>query len=406
MTNNSSNSNNTNKNKLNKLAADNSIPSEIKNLISKTLSRRTVLAGVGGAGAAVALASCSSGGSSAENIRWANWTEYLDYDEATGENPSLVDFAKANGIEVSYKEAILDNDEFTAPLLDKLQSKKDIGYDLVTLTDWMTARWIRLGYTAKFTEGSIPNKANLISSLQNPSFDPGRTQSLPWQGIMAGVGWNTEKIPGGVKSIEQLFSPKNKGKVVVLSEMRDTMGLILNYLGIDPSKDFTEDQFMKGIEFLDKKVKEGIVIGVRGNEYTQDLRDGNVWAVIGWSGDMFQLKAESEGKFDFALPEEGGIIANDNLMIPATATNNAAVEKLINYYYDPAIAAKVAAFVNYVCPVDGAQAEMAKFDAELAASEFIFPTEKTKSQLKIFRALTAAEETKFQTAFQSVAGNA
>ena len=406
MTNNSSNSNNTNKNKLNKLAADNSIPSEIKNLISKTLSRRTVLAGVGGAGAAVALASCSSSGSSAENIRWANWTEYLDYDEATGENPSLVDFAKANGIEVSYKEAILDNDEFTAPLLDKLQSKKDIGYDLVTLTDWMTARWIRLGYTAKFTEGSIPNKANLISSLQNPSFDPGRTQSLPWQGIMAGVGWNTEKIPGGVKSIEQLFSPKNKGKVVVLSEMRDTMGLILNYLGIDPSKDFTEDQFMKGIEFLDKKVKEGIVIGVRGNEYTQDLRDGNVWAVIGWSGDMFQLKAESEGKFDFALPEEGGIIANDNLMIPATATNNAAVEKLINYYYDPVIAAKVAAFVNYVCPVDGAQAEMAKFDAELAASEFIFPTEKTKSQLKIFRALTAAEETKFQTAFQSVAGNA
>ena len=406
MTNNSSNSNNTNKNKLNKLAADNSIPSEIKSLISKTLSRRTVLAGVGGAGAAVALASCSSGGSSAENIRWANWTEYLDYDEATGENPSLVDFAKANGIEVSYKEAILDNDEFTAPLLDKLQSKKDIGYDLVTLTDWMTARWIRLGYTAKFTEGSIPNKANLISSLQNPSFDPGRTQSLPWQGIMAGVGWNTEKIPGGVKSIEQLFSPKNKGKVVVLSEMRDTMGLILNYLGIDPSKDFTEDQFMKGIEFLDKKVKEEIVIGVRGNEYTQDLRDGNVWAVIGWSGDMFQLKAESEGKFDFALPEEGGIIANDNLMIPATATNNAAVEKLINYYYDPAIAAKVAAFVNYVCPVDGAQAEMAKFDAELAASEFIFPTEKTKSQLKIFRALTAAEETKFQTAFQSVAGNA
>ena len=406
MTNNSSNTNNTNKNKLNKLAADNSIPSEIKNLISKTLSRRTVLAGVGGAGAAVALASCSSGGSSAENIRWANWTEYLDYDEATGENPSLVDFAKANGIEVSYKEAILDNDEFTAPLLDKLQSKKDIGYDLVTLTDWMTARWIRLGYTAKFTEGSIPNKANLLASLQNPSFDPGRTQSLPWQGIMAGVGWNTDKIPGGVKSIEQLFSPKNKGKVVVLSEMRDTMGLILNYLGIDPSKDFTEDQFMKGIEFLDKKVKEGIVIGVRGNEYTQDLRDGNVWAVIGWSGDMFQLKAESEGKFDFALPEEGGIIANDNLMIPATATNNAAVEKLINYYYDPVIAAKVAAFVNYVCPVDGAQAEMAKFDAELAASEFIFPTEKTKSQLKIFRALTAAEETKFQTAFQSVAGNA
>jgi spermidine/putrescine transport system substrate-binding protein len=287
-----------------------------------------------------------------------------------------------------------------------LQSKKDIGYDLVTLTDWMTARWIRLGYTAKFTDGSIPNKANLLASLQNPSFDPGRTQSLPWQGIMAGIGWNTEKIPGGVKSVSQLFSPKNKGKVVVLSEMRDTMGLILLHLGIDPSKDFTEDQFMKGIEFLEKQVKDGIVIGVRGNEYTQDLRDGNVWAVVGWSGDMFQLKAESEGKFDFVIAEEGGMIANDNLMIPSTATNNAAAEKLINYYYDPVIAAKVAAFVNYVCPVNGAQAEMEKIDPALAMSEFIFPTAKSNSQLKIFRSLTAAEETKFQTAFQSVAGNA
>jgi len=400
------NGSNTNQDKLNKLAADNSIPSEIKNLISKSLSRRTVLAGVGGAGAAVALASCSSGGSSAETVRWANWTEYLDYDEASGENPSLVEFEDANGIKVSYKEAVLDNDEFTAPLLDKLQSKKDIGYDLVTLTDWMTARWIRLGYTAKFTDGSIPNKANLLASLQNPSFDPGRTQSLPWQGIMAGIGWNTEKIPGGVKSVSQLFSPKNKGKVVVLSEMRDTMGLILLHLGIDPSKDFTEDQFMKGIEFLEKQVKDGIVIGVRGNEYTQDLRDGNVWAVVGWSGDMFQLKAESDGKFDFVIAEEGGMIANDNLMIPSTSANNAAAEKLINYYYDPVIAAKVAAFVNYVCPVNGAQAEMEKIDPALAKSEFIFPTAKTNSQLKIFRSLTAAEETKFQTAFQSVAGNA
>ena len=400
------NGSNTNKDKLNKLAADNSIPSEIKNLISKSLSRRTVLAGVGGAGAAVALASCSSGGSDSETVRWANWTEYLDYDEATGENPSLVEFEDANGIKVSYKEAILDNDEFTAPLLDKLQSKKDIGYDLVTLTDWMTARWIRLGYTAKFTDGSIPNKSNLLDSLQNPSFDPGRTQSLPWQGIMAGIGWNTEKIPGGVKSVSQLFSPKNKGKVVVLSEMRDTMGLILLHLGIDPSKDFTEDQFMKGIEFLEKQVKDGIVIGVRGNEYTQDLRDGNVWAVVGWSGDMFQLKAESEGKFDFVIAEEGGMIANDNLMIPSTSANTSAAEKLINYYYDPAVAAKVAAFVNYVCPVNGAQAEMEKIDPDLAKSEFIFPTAKTNSQLKIFRSLTAAEETKFQTAFQSVAGNA
>ena len=264
----------------------------------------------------------------------------------------------------------------------------------------MTARWIRLGYTAKFSDGGIPNKVNLQQSLQNPSFDPGRTQSLPWQGIMAGIGWNTEKIPGGVKSVAQLFSPKNKGKVVVLSEMRDTVGLILLHLGIDPSKDFTEDQFMKGIEFPDKQVKDGIVIGVRGNEYTQDLRDGNVWAVVGWSGDMFQLSNENAGKFDFAIPESGGTISGDNFLIPSTTTPEGKknAETLINYYYDPVVAAEVAAYVNYVTPVQGAQAEMEKIDPTLAKSEYIFPTAKTSSRLKIFRPLTAAEETEFQTA--------
>jgi spermidine/putrescine transport system substrate-binding protein len=91
------NSSNTNKDKLNRLAADNSIPSEIKSLISKSLSRRTVLAGVGGAGAAVALASCSSGGSTADSntVRWANWTLYLDYDTEKQTYPTLDAFEKS-----------------------------------------------------------------------------------------------------------------------------------------------------------------------------------------------------------------------------------------------------------------------------------------------------------------------
>ena len=386
----------------------NSISPEARAIIRAQVSRRSVFAGVSAVSAAGLLAACGtdSGGADAGTVRWANWTEYLDYNEETQENPTLVDFEKQTSIKVSYKEAILDNDEFTAPLLEKLQSKKDIGYDLVTLTDWMTARWIRLGYTQKFNAAELPNRSSVLDTLKNPSFDPGREQSVPWQGIMAGIGWNKEKIPGGVNSLDQLFAPTNKGKVLALTEMRDTMGVIMLYLGVDPSKPFTEDKFMNAIDFLEKKVKDGFIIGFRGNEYTQDLRAGNATAVIGWSGDMFQLAAESDGKFDFAIPESGGCISTDNFMIPSTSNNVDNASKLVNYYYDPVVAATAAAFVNYICPVKGAQEAMEKIDPSLANSEYIFPTEKTTSRLRVFRALTAAEETTFQTAFQSAAGNA
>jgi len=386
----------------------NAISPEARAIIRAQLSRRSLFAGVGAVSAAGALAACSSGSGGADvgTVRWANWTEYLDYDEDTQENPTLVEFEKLTGIKVSHKETVLDNDEFTAPLLEKLQSKKDIGYDLVTLTDWMTARWIRLGYTQKFDSAELPNRSNVLGTLKNPSFDPGREQSIPWQGIMAGIGWNKEKIPGGIKSLDQLFAPANKGKVLALTEMRDTMGIIMLYQGVDPSKPFTEDKFMNAIAFLEKKVKDGFIIGFRGNEYTQDLRAGNANAVIGWSGDMFQLAAESDGKFDFAIPESGGCISTDNFMIPSTSTNAVNASKMVNYYYDPTVAATVAAWVNYICPVKGAQEAMEKVDPSLANSEYIFPTAKTTSRLSIFRALTAAEETSYQTAFQSVAGNA
>ena len=402
------NSSNTNQEKLNKLAADNSIPSEIKNLISKSLSRRTVLAGVGGAGAAVALASCSSGGGSAADtntVRWANWTLYLDYDAATQSYPTLDAFEKSSGLKVNYKEDINDNDEFYGKVKSQLELKKDIGYDIVTPTDWMAARWIRLGYTQKFDTASLPNGKNVIPSLKSPSFDPNRESSLPWQTIMAGFAWNKEKIPGGIKSLDQLFAPANKGKIEVLSEMRDTIGIIMLAQGVDVTK-FTKDQFMNAVDFLAKKIKDGYIRQVKGNDYKEDLISGDAVAVIGWSGDVFQLAAENDGKFDFAIPETGGMIASDNLIIPSTSTNVVNASKLINYYYDPAIAAKVAAYVNYVCPVDGAQAEMEKIDPTLAKSEYIFPSAKTSSRLKIFRPLTAAEETEFQTAFQTAAGNA
>jgi spermidine/putrescine transport system substrate-binding protein len=382
---------------------------EARSILNSRVSRRAVLAGAGAVAGASALASCGSGGSSgasADQVRWANWTLYLDVDDSGKNYPTLQAFEKKFGIKPIYSEDINDNDEFFGKVQGQLKLGEDIGYDLITPTDWMAARFIRLGYTQKFDKANIPNAKNILDSLASPSFDPNRDSSLTYQGIMGGIGWNTAVNPKGMKSVDDLWTPANKGKIVVLSEMRDTIGVILLSQGVDITK-VTEDQFMNAVDFLAKKISDGWIRGVKGNEYKEDLISGDATAVIAWSGDMFQLASENEGKFDFAIPESGGTISGDNFLIPSTTTAEGKknAETLINYYYDPAVAAEVAAYVNYVTPVKGAQEEMAKFDPELAKSEYIFPTEKTLSRLNVFKALTPAEESSWTEAFQKAAGN-
>jgi spermidine/putrescine transport system substrate-binding protein len=392
------------------MATEKSLSPEARSILGARLSRRSVLAGAGGLGAATLLAACggSSGDSaSSENsVRWGNWPLYLDFDAKTKKYPTLEKFIKETGIDAQYFEDYNDNDEFFGKVQAQLKLGEDIGYDVVTPTDWMAARWIRLGYTQKFDLANIPNHGNILDSLKSPSYDPSRESSLTWQGIMAGFGWNTEKNPKGIHTLDELFAPQNKGKIVVLTEMRDTIGVILLAQGVDITK-VTEAQFMNAVDFMAKKISDGWIRGVKGNEYAQDLTSGDATAVIGWSGDMFILSSENEGKFDFAIPESGGTISGDNLMIPSTAsaTGKANGEKLINYYYDPAVAAEVAAYVNYVCPVKGAQAEMEKIAPELATSEYIFPSDKTASRLSVFRSLTPDEETTWAEAFQKAQGN-
>jgi spermidine/putrescine transport system substrate-binding protein len=390
------------------MSKESSLSPEARSIIGAMVSRRAVLAGAGGLGAAGLLAACggSDSADSANSVRWGNWPLYLDYDEDTKKYPTLDKFSEATGIAASYFEDYNDNDEFYGKVQAQLKLGEDIGYDVVTPTDWMAARWIRLGYTQKFDAANIPNKSNILASLSAPSFDPNREQTLTWQGIMGGFGWNVEKNPKGIRTIDDLFAPQNKGKIVVLSEMRDTIGIILLSQGVN-LQTVTEDQFMNAVDFMEKKIADGWIRGVKGNEYAEDLTSGDATAVIGWSGDMFILKSENEGKFDFALPESGGTISGDNFIIPSTASaeGKANAEKLINFYYDPAIAAEVAAYVNYVCPVEGAQAEMEKIDPALAASPFIFPDAAMSSKLNVFRSLTPAEETAWGEAFQKAAGN-
>ena len=385
-------------------------------LIRAQLSRRSLFVGAGAIAGASALAACGTGTSTSSKkivdvsdtekiVRWANWPLYLDYDSKTKKYPTLETFQQKFGITATYTEDIDDNNTFYGKVQGQLAIGSDIGYDVVTPTDWMASRWIEQGYAQAFDEANIPNKSNIRSILANVGFDQGRKYSLTWQSGFAGFGWNTQKLPKGVRTIEDLFAPANKGRIMVLSEFRDTIGIIMQYQGVDPSSNFTEDQFMNAIDFLKGKIADGFIRQVKGNSYSESLVNGDAVAVIGWSGDLFILKTENKGKFDFAIPESGGTLWSDNMLIPSTSTHKKNAETLINYYYDPAVAAQVAAYVNYICPVEAAQAEMEKIDPALAKSPFIFPDAATLAKVKVFRSLTADETTKYQAAFDQAIGS-
>ena len=386
------------------MSENDSMLNDLKAIAKSRVSRRSVLAGAGAVGAGSLLAACGGGGGSDTDVRWGNWTLYLDYDSEAKVYPTLEDFMSETGVSVKYLEDYNDNDEFYGKVQGQLKLKEDIGYDLICPTDWMAARYIRLGYAQKLDKANIPNAKNILPALASVPYDTGRDYSLTWQGIMGGFTWNKEKIPNGVKTLDDLFAPANKGKIEVLSELRDTVGVIMMAQGVDISK-FTADQYYNALDFLEKKIADGFIRQVKGNDYKEDLISGDAVAVIGWSGDAFQLAAENDGKFDFAIPESGGTISADNFIIPSTAQNKDKVEQLINYYYDPLVAAKVAAYVNYITPVQGAQEAMEQVDPSLVNNELIFPSAKTQAKLQVFRALTPAEETEFTDAFQKAAGN-
>lgn len=397
--------------------ANHSLPSDprTRSLIRAQISRRGFLAATGGVAGVALLASC--GGDTEEaatttfpedvggTVRWANWTAYLDQKKVDGKRtyPSLDKFTSATGIAVDYLVDYNDNDEFYGKVQENLKAGNDIGYDIVTPTDWMAARWIRLGYARELDAANIPNKVNILDTLANVSFDQGRNYSLTWQSGFAGFCWNKNVIKQDVTTIEQLFSPANKGRVVVLSEMRDTMGIILQYQGVDISQPFTEDQFMNAIDYFKKLIADGFIRQVKGNDYLEDLANGDAVAAIGWSGDMFSENLSGQN-YGFAIPDSGGTLWSDNILIASTSANKANSEALMNHYYDPAIAAEVAAWVNYICPVKGAQAEMEKIDPELASSPFIFPDATTLSKVQVFRGLEAEEEFNFSAAFQEAIG--
>lgn len=390
-------------------------------IAARSLSRRRVIQVAGIGGTAAVLAACGAGGdegsgtasaaASAQDLsdtdktmNWSNWPLYMDEDDA-GNMPTLLAFEKASGIDVTYTADVNDNNEFFAKVRTQLEQGQDIGRDIVVLTDWMAGLWIGNGYAQKLDKTVIPNWENLSATYRDVSFDPGREYSLPWQSGFGAFGWNKAKLNDALGtdtlvSLNQLWDPALKGRITVLSEMRDTMGIIMSWQGADPTN-FTEDQWNAAIEELTKQIDNGQIRQVAGNDYIAAMESGDVIAVIGWSGDMFQLGPD----FGVGLPETGGTLWTDNMLIPPLAQHKKNAELTMNNYYDPEVAAQVAAWVQYICPVGGAKEAMEKIDPTLVSNPWIFPTEVELSNSAVFMSLTDAQNEQYQRDFQKAIGN-
>ena len=344
-----------------------------RGIAAAQVSRRGVLAGAGGLALAGFLAACgTSGGSKAaapsaaadlsadsKIVNWANWTLYLDYDDKSKKYPTLERFMKESGIKAAYSEDIDSNDTYYGKIQAQLAAGKDIGQDIITPSDWMSERLIRQGYVQELNHDNIPNIKYLLPELESVRFDPGRKQSLTWQSGFTGLAWNKEAFPKGLKNVSDLWDPALKGRITVLDEMRDTMPMLMLDAGIDITGDWGVDEYSDSLDVLDANIKNGQIRQVKGNSYKQDFVSGDAMAGLVYSGDITQLNVEEGDKWEFVMPEREGLIWSDNFMVPIGSPHKGNAEELMNFYYDPAVAAEVAAYVNYICPVVGAREAMA-----------------------------------------------
>jgi spermidine/putrescine transport system substrate-binding protein len=345
---------------------------------------RTLAVVLAGVLAAVTAAGCGSGGISGDTGKTApqvnasgpvkgelsisQWPLYID----PGKDGTVAQFERQSGVDVKYVEDINDNSEFFGKMQPILSKGESGGRSLITVSDWLANQMYGLGYLQKLDYSKLPNvKRNLIAPLRHPAADPHRDFTVPWQSGMTGLIVNTKLAPG-VDSICDLFDPKYKGKVDLLTELRDTVPMTLKCMGVDPDH-ATTDQWLAAVDKVKKAADSGQIRRFTGNDYIRDLSSGDVDFVLGWSGDAIQLQHDNPD-IKFVMPKEGCMLWSTSMEIPTGAPNPAAAEAWMNFVYDPEVQADIAEYVNYVTPVKGVKPILAKRDPQLARSKLIFPT--------------------------------
>jgi spermidine/putrescine transport system substrate-binding protein len=296
----------------------------------------------------------------------SNWPGYID----PGSRGTVAEFEADTGVSLDYIEDVNDNEAFFGKMQPQLEQGQSGGRSIFVLTDWMAKQMYDLGYLQEIDHNDLPTVfANLAPTLESPSFDPERKFSVPWQSGMTGIWVDTSQAPD-VRSVNDLFDPRYKGKVTMLTEMRDTVPLVMKADGIDPAEATNQD-WLDTIDRIKEAADSGQIRRFTGNDYTEDLTAGNVVAAIGWSGDASIVENENA---EWRMPTQGCILWSDNMVIPVGAPNVGAAFGWMEFVYQPVVAADLTEYITYVSPVDGVQDVVAKRDPQLARDPLVFPS--------------------------------
>jgi spermidine/putrescine transport system substrate-binding protein len=340
------------------------------------------------------------GGEVLDVLNFSNWPFYMDVEGQR--HPTLDQFTQETGIKVNYFEDVNSNDEYFATIQGRLAQGQGIDRDIIVATDnsRFPALYVDQGWVQELDKDLIPNFENLIDAQASPPFDPDRTYSLPWLSGMDGIAWN-EEITGPVTSITQLFEdPSLKGKVTVFSEMADTLGLVLLDNDDDPQS-VTDESFTRALERVQAAVDSGQIRRFTGNDYVQPLTNGDLAACIAWSGDIASVVADNPS-LKWEIPEKGGIIWTDNMLIP-TGGSVPTASTYMNFVYDPKIAAQIAVGTSYISSVRGVKEEAVKLDPASGNNQLIFPDDETLSRV-YFNDPAMVNNDDFITRWQEVQG--
>ncbi|MFI9331804.1 spermidine/putrescine ABC transporter substrate-binding protein [Kitasatospora sp. NPDC052868] len=326
-------------------------------------------------------------------LAFSNWTQYIDVDDS-GRRPTLDAFTERTGIKVTYTEDINDNDEFFGKIGPVLTQGTDPGRDLMVVSDWMAGRYVSLGWVQTMDRAGMPNvAAQLDPQLADPAFDPGRRRSVPWQSGITGIAYNRKELGREIRTTADLWAPDLKGRVTLFAGLDEALGLLMLAHGADLAA-FTSDDAHRAMDLVQKLVDSRHIRRFTGNDYTSDLASGAAIACQAYSGDAVQLTAENPD-IEFVVPEEGGELWAESLLIPNRAGHKRNAELLVDHYYQPEVAAELAAAVQYICPVPAAREVLAasgdKEKAELAEHPLLFPTEEMRARLHTMRDVTSAE---------------
>lgn len=391
--------------------ANESDPRLMSRITSSRASRRRFLGGGAAAAAALALgpsflAACGSDatksagpsvteGPASGSLRISNWPLYM----ADG---FVADFQKASGLTVDYKEDFNDNEQWFAKVKEPLSRKQDIGADLVVPTTFMASRIQQLGWLNEITDAGWSNKKNLRDDLLEASVDPGRKFSAPYMSGLVGIAYNKAATGRDIKTIDDMWDPKFKGKVSLFTDSQDALGMLMLSQGNSPAEPNSE-AIKKAVDLVKEQKDKGQIRRFTGNDYADDLAAGNIAIAQAYSGDVVQLQADNPDLV-FVVPESGGTTFVDTMVIPYTTQNQNAAEAWINYVYDRVNYAKLVAFVQYVPVLSDMTDELNKLDPKLASNPLINPPKATLDMVKGWAPLTDEQTQEYNTLYAAVTG--